>query len=748
MIGLLLVSHSARLAAATEALVRQMTGDRLRLALAAGSGADGAELGTDASAILAQLEALSDCEAIIVLMDMGSAVLSAEMARDLADEALRAKIHLSPAPFVEGAMAAGVAAAAGLALDLVLAEAVSGLAQKQAALGSARADEAPMVGEVTRRAVIADPHGLHLRPAAALVKCGAAFKAEIRLRYNGCCARGDSLTALMALGARGGAEVIIEAAGPDAQQAAEALRHLLEQPAATSLELTAATVPSGPVSLSPGLAAGRLFVVRRERMVISDARVTDRAAAWRRLDQAVAAARAALKGTPILEAQAMLLDDPTILANAWARIANDGQNEAAAWDAAIAQEVALYGRLDDPYLRERARDIREVGDLVLRELLGGAPAGIAWPDEDVIALVDNLTSAEAASMKPNVLGVLDTGGSPTSHATILLRAAGVPALGRVMLERIPRMIAFDGATGAIHLDPDAPTLARMSHVPQILSGVSAITLGDGTALELWANVSGERDAAAAARAGAYGIGLARTEILFLDRTEAPGEDEQAGRIAAMIAPFKGRPVVIRVLDAGADKPVPFLQLAPENNPALGVRGIRALLRNRDFFAAHLRAILRAGMDHDVRIMVPMVSVAAEMQAVRALLRDVAAALGLAVPPLGAMIEVPAAAIRVQDLVEQTDFFSIGTNDLSQYVFAAERGHPAMPDMVASNPAAILDLCAGILARAGGRPVSVCGEAAGDARMARRLVQIGLRRLSMGAARLEGIRRTDFTVGVE
>lgn len=467
MIGLFLVSHSAGLAAATESLVRQMAGNALRLELAAGSGADGRELGTDASVILARLEKLRDCTAIVVLMDIGSAVLSAEMARDLADEPLREKIHLSPAPFVEGALAAGVAAAAGLPVAVVLAKAASDLAQKQSGLGGAGQAEVP-VGE----------------PAAAFVNLKARFDAHILLRCGTRTARGDSLTALTAIGAVGGAAVTVEATGPDAAAAVAALCGLLSQPAVAEIQAAAAAqASSAPVTLSPGSAAGRLFVAKRRRAVIPAGPAPDRTTARARLDLAVAAARARLAGSPILLAQAALLADPAILAPAHERIAREGVNECVAWIETIDDVAGCYATLDDPYLRERARDVREAGDAVLGALLGDGQASIAWPDEPVIALVDELTAAEAASLPLNVLGVLDTGGRTASHATILLRAAGIPALGHVALERIPDSIAFDGATGAIALDPDPAMLTRAAGGVS-LGGPGKITLADGTSLEL------------------------------------------------------------------------------------------------------------------------------------------------------------------------------------------------------------------------------------------------------------------------
>lgn len=737
--GLLLVSHSAALARATAELVRQMTGDRLALAIAAGAGPDHAELGTDPLAILAACEELAGCEGIVVLMDLGSAVLSAEMARDLADDALRARLHLAPAPFVEGALAAGVAAAAGQAADRVAAEALAGLAPKQDALGTQEhAAPPPPAATLTRAVTLADPNGLHLRPAARCVEAAARFDATLRLRHNGRVAPLDSPTALMALGAKGGTEVTIEASGPEAEPAAAALAAILaERPAEPHAETPSKASSGGFVPMSPGRAAGPVVAVGRARPAVPETTVADRAAALARLDEALAAARAALAGNPILAAQAALLADPALIGPARAAIEADGRHEAAAWRDAIAAAAASHEALDDPYLRARARDLREAGDAVLRELLGGF--GLDLPAKPAIIAVDELTAAEAASLPPTILGVLDRRGGPTSHAAILLRAAGIPALGGVALDPPPSRAAFDGATGEFVAEPDAATEARFRAADLLAPGPASVILPGGEALEFWANVAGPADAAAAARAGAFGVGLARTEMLFLGRADMPGEDEQEARVGAMIAPFRGRPVVVRLLDAGADKPVPFLALASEENPALGVRGVRALLRRPDFCAAHLRALLRAGAGHDLRIMVPMVTFAAELRAIRDLLAAAARDVGCEPPPLGAMIEVPAAALTVPDLLAASDFFSIGTNDLTQYVLAADRGHKDLPGFADAGHPAVIGLCARVCRDAGAVPVSVCGEAAGDPSTARLLVEAGIRKLSMGAARLSALR---------
>lgn len=741
--GLVLVSHSRALAEATERLVRQMAGPEVRIARAAGSGPDGEELGTDALAALAALESLADCDAVVVLVDIGSALLSAQLARDMAEEPLRARVHVSGAPFVEGALAAGVAARLGRPVAQVIAEAEAGLAPKQADLPPAPAPAPEQPAEIRRAARIADPQGLHLRPAAACAARAARFDARVTLRAGGRSADAASLTALLALGVRGGESVAIEAAGPEAAAAADALAALLaEAPAAPApaAPLTA-RANAGPIPLSPGRVAGPLVEVHRPLPAIDRASrlpadEAARAAALTRLDQAIARVRREAGAEAIGRAQAGLLADPAITEPARRAIREDGLLPAAAWQAAVSAAAARLAGLADPYLRERARDITEIGQAVLRALAGSPPP--AWPAAPAIVLIDGLTASEAASLPASVTGVLDRQGSPASHAAILLRAAGIPALGGVVLAPPPARVAFDGASGALIAEPDAETEAAFTPASAPRPRPASLPFRGGT-VEFWANVAGPADAAAAARAGAFGIGLARTEMLFLEREEAPPIEEQAARIGAMLAPFRGRPVVVRLLDAGTDKPAPFLKLAPEENPALGVRGVRALLRAPAFLRAHLAAVLRAGAGHDLRIMVPMIAMPGEMVAVREMLGAACAAERCPAPPLGAMVEVPVTALRLAGFVPVSDFFSIGTNDLTQYVMAADRGEAALAELTRAGAPAVLELCAAVQAQAAGRPVSVCGEAAGEPDFALALARAGVRRLSMGAGRLDAVR---------
>jgi len=272
-----------------------------------------------------------------------------------------------------------------------------------------------------------------------------------------------------------------------------------------------------------------------------------------------------------------------------------------------------------------------------------------------------------------------------------------------------------------------------------------VRLACGREIELWANVSGLGDARAARAAGAFGIGLLRTEMLFLDRLEAPSEQEQAELLADIFAVFAGAPIVVRTLDAGGDKALPYLGLEAEANPYLGVRGVRLSLARPALFEAQLRAILVAARGHDVRIMVPMIATAAEIKAARSALERAHEALDaegkphLWPVPVGIMVEVPAAALTAEGLARHSDFFSIGTNDLTQYALAAERGHPKLHALADAAHPAVLRLVRAVVGagRAASRPVSVCGEAAADPIAAALLVGLGIDKLSMGAAALGG-----------
>lgn len=780
-VALVLVSHSKALADAVAVLAKQMAGESVAIVCAAGAGEDGETLGTDAMAVSQAIESLNRPAGVVVLMDLGSALLSTDLALELLPPEVRENVRLTGCAFVEGAVAAATRAAAGASADEVLQEAQAALFPKQNHLGEqsvvvASPDEAEQKADASGKAVISDPNGLHARPAARIATVAGSFDAKISIRdetrkTGPVSAR--SLVALSGLGARHNDTLAVSASGPEAQQAVDALCRLISELTGTSGEpaLTTASRPasssSHAIPVSGGFAVGPAVYFNRALPPIPDNKAEDAAVETGNLKRAIAAARKAIAAAmdggmsaDILSIQLALLDDPATVGKATAFIERDRLNAAAAWAKAIDAAAAVYAGLDDPYLKARETDVRDVGRSVLKVLLGAA--SVRLPDgKPCVVIADDLAPSEASQFDPaRILGVVDRRGGPTSHASILLRAAGIPAVAgaaALVPESGVTVIGFDGSSGDIRVDPDAAVIREMeekraewqqAHQTSAGDAVGKVITSDGHEVELWANVSGVADARSARKAGAVGIGLLRTEMLFLDRADAPTEDEQLASLRAIFDVFSGCPIVVRTLDAGGDKQIPYLKMDREANPYLGVRGVRLCLENEPLFLMQLRAILRAGHGHDVRIMIPMIADVDEIEKTRTLLEKAHRSLAaeeadhLWPVPLGIMVEVPGTAVSAERFAAHSDFFSIGTNDLTQYTLAAERGHPRLGKFAdAANPAVLKLICDVVEAgRKHDRSVSVCGEAAGNVKTAPLLVGLGVEHLSMGAASIAPIRK--------
>jgi phosphocarrier protein FPr len=778
-VALVLVSHSKGLAEGVAALAREVGGDAVKIVCAAGAGADGSELGTNATRILDAIVEADNPAGTVVFMDLGSAILATEMALDLADPQMRERVLLSAAPFVEGVMAAAVASAAGASRQAIVDEASRALQPKLSQLGIEAdhpTDAAATPSSVRREpdavaeARILDPHGLHARPAGRVAALAGRFRADIAIADadNG---KGPvdagSLIRLMSLAALAGHRLVISATGPDAKEAASALQAQIEGfagEASTAATATASATSHLPVPVSPGIAIGPLVVAETCSPAIPKDTVRDTAAEVVRLQAAVGAVIAELEtrqssraAADIAAVQVNLLRDPVLAETAQSLIVREKLNAAAAFARAADGAARMLQALDDPYLRARQADLSGVARAVIGRLLG-VPAPRLPDGPPAILLADDLAPSQVLALdRTRLCGVLDRRGGPTSHAAILLRTFGIPALAGVDA-LVPAagadFAAFDGVSGEIVFDPSCEEIAGFSSRRDAWDArqrSAALDAGcartrDGVAIELWANVAGPAEAVAAAAAGAYGIGLLRTEMMFLDRETAPGEAEQAAGLRDVFAAVTGRPIVVRTLDAGGDKPIPYMDMPREANPYLGVRGLRLSLRHMALFETQLRAILRAAEGHDVRILLPMVTEPEEVAAARAALERAHAALareGIACRwpvPLGVMIEVPAAALNAGQLARVADFFSIGTNDLTQYALAAERGNPALGRFSDAAHPAVLGLIARAVAgaNAGRIPISVCGEAAADAAAALLLVGLGIRRLSMAPVALRPI----------
>ncbi|RAN79593.1 phosphoenolpyruvate--protein phosphotransferase [Bacillus sp. SRB_336] len=473
------------------------------------------------------------------------------------------------------------------------------------------------------------------------------------------------------------------------------------------------------------------------------------AAAQVKAELAGRASRASGDGKAVLEATAQMAGDPMLI-KAAVKLINAGSSaQRAIWDAGndvAAMLISLGG-----YMAERSHDVLDVRSRIVAELRG-VPAPVI-PDSDVpfILVAEDLAPADTATLDPTkVIALVTAGGGPQSHTAIIARNLGLPAVvaARGVAELAENALVYvDGAQGRITTEPGEPELAaaakwrEQASLLDTFDGVGQ--LGDGTRLDLLANVGGAKDAQAAAAAGAQGVGLLRTEFCFLGHDIEPGHDEQVAAYKGVFDAFPGKKVVVRTLDAGADKPLPFLTDATEPNPALGVRGYRTDSTSPGVLARQLAAIAdaAAAAEATVWVMAPMIATAAEAADFAAL----CASAGLQTP--GVMVEVPSAALTSRHLLDRVEFASLGTNDLTQYAMAADRqlgplaalNDPWQPAVLALVQATVDGAAAqGLSAGAPPKPVGVCGESAADPSLAVVLAGLGVRSLSMTARALPAV----------
>jgi len=804
MVGIVLVSHVTAVAEGAAELARQMGGEGSRIEPA--GGLDDGAIGTDADRVRAAIERVASPDGVLVLMDLGSALLSAEMAVEMLDS--EAPVLLTAAPLIEGAVAAAAAARGGAGLEEVAAEARGALAMKESQLGGEpQPDSEAAVGaaqprpDAEARVRLRNEIGLHARPAARVVELASRFDADLRLAKTAgpgpVSAR--SLTGLMTLSARLGDELVVSATGPQAGEAVAAFEELAGDgfgegvvaevaapedrgailPEATPLTTKApAAPPSGArlegIAASPGLALAPIH-----RLDFDDAPVDRPAEApaeeRRRLDAGRAAAREAIAAdrervaaagavaeAAIFDAHLALLDDEALLAPAREEIER-GATAEHAWRQAADEAASAYRRIDDPLLRERAADVEDVGRRVV-DAIGGGDSG-ARPEEETIAVVADLTAATVAALdRELVRGVASARGAPTAHGSILARALGMPAvvaLGEAVLGlKEGTMIFLDAEHDALEVDPPPEQLrsararlgaARRRRETLLRHAHEAATTRDGTRIEVGANLGAAADVERVIEQGADGVGLLRTEFLYLGRPSLPTEEEQATTLEGIAAALEGRSLIVRTLDAGADKPLPGLSSEREDNPFLGRRGIRLALAEPEIFAAQLRAILRVAARYPLKVMFPMVAELAELQEALSALRLARAETGIEAPlEIGIMVEVPAAALMAERLAPHVDFFSIGTNDLAQYTMAAERGNERVASLLAGPHPATLKLVRETVAaaRSQGRWTGVCGELAGDPAAAVLLIGLGARELSAAPALVPEVKAAIRAVSLE
>ena len=652
-------------------------------------------------------------------------------------------------------------------------------AELSVAVGEVAESESQGRSVTSAAILVPNPTGLHARPAAVLANMAKKFDSRIRLQRDESQANAKSVVAIMGLEVGYGDKVQLIANGADAEQAiaelAVAIANGLGEegavpiaaPASVAVSASAKPAPrrrsDDPdvllgVAASPGLGVGIVVQVRRQDItVVEDA--ADRHQERRRLNAAIdragvqlQALEDRLKGeadpskAAIFAAHQEILGDPDLMDLAASAI-DKGKSAAFAWRGAYLVYAAQLAGLKNEVLAGRANDIRDVGQRVLEEITGQRSEKAELPAGSIL-IAEDLTPSDTATLdRTKVVGFCTTGGGASSHVAIIARSLDIPAVAGIEPRALDILdgtrVILDGARGTLRLNASDGEVERIKgrqarrakrRTAELAQADEPTNTSDGRHLEIVANIGGLGDARTAMTNGADGVGLLRSEFVFMGRTSAPSEDEQTqiySDIAASLAP--GQPLVIRTLDVGGDKPLSYLPMPREENPFLGERGIRVGLARPEILRTQVRAILRAaGAGARMHVMFPMIATMQDWRLAKAVFEEERERLGVAPIPVGIMVEVPSVALMASQFAAEVDFFSVGTNDLTQYTLAMDRGHPNLaPQVDGLNPAVLALIAQSVTAaHAAGRWVGVCGGMASDPQAVPLLVGLGVDELSV------------------
>lgn len=660
-------------------------------------------------------------------------------------------------------------------------------------------DGAGSVTATSEGIVVPNPTGLHARPTATLVGLAKQYKSDIRLRRGDDSVNAKSIVSIMKLAVGYGQKIVLTAHGPDAEEAVAELSQAVKDglgeelpPSGTEDTLSMPAIvpepeieeeePAGPrsgdwnlllgVAASPGLGVGTVLQLRHDDIVVEefaedkhverrklnaaiDRALLDLSALQQRLTDDAAPDKAA-----IFAAHQEILEDPELLDIASSAI-EKGRSAAHAWRGAYTSLAEQLSGLTDEILRERANDLRDVGQRVLEELTGQRSEKPELA-EGTILIAEDLTPSDTAQLDPSkVVGFATTSGGASSHVAIIARSLDIPAVAGIETRalEIPdgSRVVIDGSKGSLQLDlSDAEIdailvrqrkIAERRAAEEARKDEPAITT-DGHRVAVVANIGGVEDAKQAVDKGAEGVGLLRSEFVFMGRTHAPTEAEQAAVYAecARVLPA-GQPLVIRTLDVGGDKPLDYLPIPAEENPFLGIRGVRVGLEKPAVLRSQLRALLEAAdAGAELHIMFPMIATIADWRRAKAIFDEERAASGTtAKVSVGIMMEVPSVAVMAKQFAaeEGCDFFSVGTNDLTSYTLAMDRGHPKLAAQVdPCNPAVLALIGAAAEAmHAQGKWIGVCGGAASDPQAVPILVGLGVDELSCSIPAIPAVKAT-------
>jgi phosphocarrier protein FPr/phosphocarrier protein len=624
---------------------------------------------------------------------------------------------------------------------------------------------------VSRQLRLLLAHGIHARPAGRLSKLASEFSAEVKIvAPDGRAAPVRSPVMMLGLGLAHGATITLSASGAEAERAVAALAELLDSgmgellPISASEPIAAKVEPVLPgaelrgIVAAPGMAIGPAWQLKQSTAEVVES-ASDATEERRKLVEARRRVEAALhhemdaKGPAgaVAAAQLAMLSDP-FLVDAADELIGRGKSAGFAWRQALDRFATPLRASNDARFAERLDDLMDLERRVLVELLGNT-AEPPSPPRDAIVLADTLYPSQLTGLaEAGIAGIATAAGGATSHAAIIAAGLGLPMLVGLG----PALTTIeDGTTLVLRGDsllvaPDSGSLdharnqavAREARLQASRGRAHKLaTTADGTRIEVFANLGSVAEASAAVAEGAEGCGLLRTEFLFLDRDSPPGEDEQRSVYQAIADALGERTLVVRTLDIGADKPAPWLPFAAEENPALGLRGIRLQLARRDLLETQLRALLGVRSPGRLQVMLPMVAAASELREVKAVLEMLAKDVGANPPELGIMVETPAAALIAKALAADAAFFSIGTNDLSQYALARDRTNPLVANGLDGLDPSVLRLMAETVTggNAHGRPTGVCGGLAAVPEAIPILVGLGVTELSVPAAAIAEVK---------
>ncbi|WP_371376031.1 phosphoenolpyruvate--protein phosphotransferase [Thalassotalea aquiviva] len=625
---------------------------------------------------------------------------------------------------------------------------------------------------------VANHTGIHARPAAYIAKIANLYGGEIVLKSANRQANARSVTAIMGLNIGFGDDISFSTNGADAEEALAALtdavlsglgeevqqqsedKHALERVKEPSLLFPTSenTSELKGITASPGFALGPIFKFEKESFEY-EAKAQNSEQEQQRLTTTILQAQASLQAAineqqeagnkdqfEILSAHLLLLTDPSLVESASAQI-KQSVSAPAAWQHAIDEQVHVLEGLANPLMQQRAADLKDVGDRVLRVLLGKTEDPLANLPENCILVAEELTPSQIAGFEgKNIKAVLTTTGSASSHVAIIARSLSLAMLAAVdksVLELAnDTELLVDANKGVVLVSPTEDAMAQLKldqdndrklKEQALAQALQPAITQDNVEVEVAANIGDVKDAKKAAEQGADGIGLLRSEFLFLDRLNAPSEQEQFEAYSEMLEGIGvDKPAIVRTLDVGGDKPLPYVPIEPEENPFLGERGIRICLDRPEILREQFRALLRASVGKKLRIMLPMISSLTELKLARKVLDQEAEKLSIKGVELGVMIEVPSAALMADVLAQEADFFSIGTNDLTQYTLAMDRGNARLAPLADNLDPAVLRMIDLTVkgARKHNRWVGVCGGMAAQPLAQPILLGLGVNELSV------------------